>query len=427
MKNKTFNQIQYDRRACIMLSICMLFAILTSFFGAISARLFGNTKVATYIIYAIALIFIYYQIFRIKTTFRKYTSLFLVFTIPLLVLLINYFVFPSSREYFKPNFIPLILEILIWIPVGFFAMYIKNWNCFFDVSKYSPCIIAVMGILGVGVLNFLSIYTYMDISNALLPGFLIGWYLFYKRKSLLNLMSSIIIFILQLLYGSRMSMLSCVIFVIALFATDLIWRKNTKKKDATVIVSVSLIVLLTFIFLISASDYLKVVLGDSRTIQTILSGNFVSSSSRDTIYEYARDIIANQGLGINGLFGDRIMLLQYMPGGSMTTGYVHNIFYEFVIDFGIFLGPVFLFFVFMPFFISLFRKNNVVNKDILIVFFCLIMLRLFVSGSWLVEGQFFIFVFASYNVFLNNRTAHKNVTFSHLSGYRYSRTNKSTL
>ena len=404
MKNKIFDQNQYDKRACTMLSMCMLFAILTNFFGAIFTRILGDSKVATYIIYFLAFIFIYYQIIKIRTPFQKFSRLIIVFIFPILIFLTNYLIFPSSREYFVANMIPLTLEILIWIPVGFFAMYVKNWNWFFKTSKYSPCVIAVMGVLGVGLLNFPNIYTYMEISNALLPGFLIGWYLFYKNNSLLNLASTLVIFVLQLLYGGRMSMLSCVVFVVMLFVVDLIWRKRTQQKNAVSIIIFLAATSLFFVYILSGNNALATALRDSRTIQTILSGNFVSSSSRDTIYEYGRNIIMNQGIKINGLFGDRIMLLQYMPGGSLTTGYIHNVFYEFIIDFGLLLGPVLLAFIFVPFCVSLIRTKDVVNKYVLIFFFCLIVLRLLVSGSWLIEGQFFVFIFVSYNGFTKKGT-----------------------
>ena len=382
-----------------MLSMCMLFAMLTSFFGAIFTRILGDSKIATYIIYFVSFIFIYYQIIKIRTPFHKLSRLIVVFTFPIFIFLTNYLIFPNSREYFVANMIPLTLEILIWIPVGFFVMYVNDWNCFFKLSKYSPCVIAIMGVLGVGLLNFPNIYTYMEISNALLPGFLIGWYLFYKNKSLLNLASSLVIFVLQLLYGGRMSMLSCVAFVVMLFVVDLIWGKRTQKKNAVPMIIFLAVASLFFVHILSGNNALATVLSESRTIQTILSGSFVSSSSRDIIYGYGRIIIMNQGIKINGLFGDRIMLLKYMPGGSLTTGYIHNVFYEFIIDFGLLLGPVLLAFIFVPFCVSLIRTKNVVNKYVLIFFFFLIVLRLLVSSSWLIEGQFFVFIFVCYNGF----------------------------
>jgi O-antigen ligase len=74
----------------------------------------------------------------------------------------------------------------------------------------------------------------------------------------------------------------------------------------------------------------------SRFIQKLLDGTLSEDSGRSEINRIAFDMIRNGGIFGYGFYGDR-----YVIGQTWHYGYPHNIFLEWLIEFGPLLGGVF--------------------------------------------------------------------------------------
>ena len=123
-------------------------------------------------------------------------------------------------------------------------------------------------------------------------------------------------------------------------------------------------------------------------------------NGRETIYELCKAGISKMGFKIGGLFGDRIYLSNYMPVGSYKTNYAHNVFYEIFLSFGWIFGTALIGYILFNSMKTFFSNNYSKDYQISVsFFFSLIFMRLIVSGSFLIEGQFILFLFLLMNRF----------------------------
>ncbi|MGU8312496.1 hypothetical protein ACV3RX_10685 [Clostridium perfringens] len=133
--------------------------------------------------------------------------------------------------------------------------------------------------------------------------------------------------------------------------------------------------------------------GDSRTLEKLLNYELFISNSRNQIYDYANIELMNLGIRMNGIFGDRVALKKYDP----NIVYVHNIFYEVLLSFGFLLGSTFFIIFIVKFLFTIISKKDFMLKQMVIFYFCLIFIRLLVSGSFVIEGDFTILIFLLFN------------------------------
>ena len=88
---------------------------------------------------------------------------------------------------------------------------------------------------------------------------------------------------------------------------------------------------------------------------------------------------------VNGLFFDRILL------SGLDTPYPHNIVYEIMLQFGRLLGSIILFVLGFSI-IKTFLNVDRTSKKLLFVFFMTLMGRFWVSGSYVTEFRFYVFM-----------------------------------
>ncbi|WP_218970391.1 hypothetical protein [Cytobacillus gottheilii] len=132
---------------------------------------------------------------------------------------------------------------------------------------------------------------------------------------------------------------------------------------------------------------------NSYVLSNLLAGEFFSSSSRIHIYEESRAIIGNMGLSMYGLFGDR----------NMSSGvYSHNIIYEILISFGWFFGVIVLTALLTIILKAYFSSSK--NGKLLVVTFSLALFaRYFISGSFVMEQMFYIYVAIMISIIIGNK------------------------
>lgn len=128
---------------------------------------------------------------------------------------------------------------------------------------------------------------------------------------------------------------------------------------------------------------------DSRSVDSLTSGEFQDDNGRAKIYEMAQDLIANGGLLGHGLYGDR-----YAISGRFFWGYPHNIVYELIISFGPLVGVIlmlsFLFWIVRGFWTAATPEF----QEVILV--CFVMsLQLMISNSYLLLPWFWALLAAS--------------------------------
>ena len=137
-----------------------------------------------------------------------------------------------------------------------------------------------------------------------------------------------------LLGGSR----GAIIWVLAVFVLMLPYRWHTMKTREKTIFLLLLIVFTPIVILLYL-NYTQVVQWiiafmsrhgiSSRTITTLLNGEFADMNGRDEIYQITIARIKEGGLWGNGVFGERVVV-----GQKFRWGYAHNFFLELYAAFG---------------------------------------------------------------------------------------------
>lgn len=207
----------------------------------------------------------------------------------------------------------------------------------------------------------------------------------FKEKKPLYFILSAVSFVEILLGGSRGPLLAIAVMLILMYAR---YRKGISKNLRILILFGALVLaLIYFVLGFSGSIALlgtllsKIFGSSSRTIQTLLEGaGALDSSGRDRLYEMAFDMIKNGFWGY-GAYGDR-----YVIGRVFWVGYVHNIFLEFLIDFGWIIGGFFIIKMVLGTLRMLFRCEDD-NWYTLFLIFAIPSIKLFLSGSfWFLEA-----------------------------------------
>lgn len=270
---------------------------------------------------------------------------------------------------------------LIYIPMGFAAYNMQEkrllWKGFYAVSLvcFPLLIYARFALQAAGNTRYDMTFGYIIIVPILL--FL---YYFVERKNIVYLVYSVIGAIALLMYGSRGPFLC--IFAFGLFI--LIFTETIKPRFKVVIIALAFFILYLLVeywgdilnLLVRIADLLHV---DSRTLNLLLSGEMVSHySSRETII---RDSI--QILNRSPLLGCGVASVE-----GVINDYPHNIFIEFLVNYGYFMGSLAIIFLIIVILKGVFNKESELRY--LCIFFVALNMELLVSGSYLKEWIFYV-------------------------------------
>ena len=136
----------------------------------------------------------------------------------------------------------------------------------------------------------------------------------------------------------------------------------------------------------------------TRVYDKIIGGELVSTDTRDWIYEQVGDyILTDKGHIGYGLFYDRVLM------GMEKSSYAHNIIYELLLDFGVYLGSFLLIFLTSLFFINMIKAKGTSSCSMIFAFFCSCVICLFFSSSYLCNSIFWIFVGLMISTFRKTR------------------------
>lgn len=129
----------------------------------------------------------------------------------------------------------------------------------------------------------------------------------------------------------------------------------------------------------------------SRTIELLVSGEGVNSSGRDVLQ---LKLLSNYSILGYGIFGDKVIL---------DGTYAHNVFIEWLTDFGVIFGSV-LSIGFIAFFVKAFRNSKDKLRNSIILFIPSGLIAIQFSGTYLAYSPcFYILLGLCVNVIINNR------------------------
>jgi O-antigen ligase len=119
----------------------------------------------------------------------------------------------------------------------------------------------------------------------------------------------------------------------------------------------------------------------TRIFQYLLEGEFSVSNARSVLADTVVQAIWEKPIFGHGLMGDRVV-----TGGY----YAHNILLEFLCHYGVFIGSFLLVAAFMIPTVATFRSRKKESFHFLLMMTCLVFIKLMMSGSYLLEADFFL-------------------------------------
>jgi hypothetical protein len=308
-----------------------------------------------------------------------------------IILLINLALFPHNFSSIKGVLFQL---VAMSIPSMIYIYSIRDLEVFKNVMFKSSRIVFVFGI----IISFLAIFHIIDIGTysmslsyyMLLPA-ITSFYSIIKYNIALDKFVLYLSLFVILFLGARWPFVCIIVYIVISFILS--EKRFTYKKliSLTIIITILVLSLINIDILIETL-YLKLMnYGiQSRTLLLLMQQN-ISLSRRDLLYSIIFEkILENPILGI-GIAGDRLFI----------GGYTHNIFLEIVSGFGIVIGVPIIFYLFFISYKAI-RSKNINYSEMSLMWFSLGFLPLIISGTYLTEFKFWIFLGIAFRNFQNN-------------------------
>lgn len=305
------------------------------------------------------------------------------------ILYLNSVMFPVTSQYYE-EYAKFFRQILIvFIPCGVLLANVYDFSHAFQLlRKYALYGSTVMMISL--AFDYMHYWEYQYWGVQLSPFVLILFANYMSKRRGIDLIFLLIDIILILL-GGRQS------FIVVVFAGFILYVFDNRKKSVRML-AISAMAVIGGILLISGFyTYIFQVLNSlmnalglhMEALERIADGKLFDTSTRDIIYEYSILSILSNGTKVSGLLSDRYYLRNFGQYTSWIV-YPHNIYLELLIDFGAVLGTAISILLTISVVRNMFIKGDEQRKQMGIVLCTLTMVRLFVSSSFVIEGNFYI-------------------------------------
>lgn len=322
---------------------------------------------------------------------RNKFKLMLTYIVTIFIFLLNYLIFPVNHIHLNELIFPV---FFIALPAFVYSISVNNWDTLKQTMKKAALIVFLFGST-IGILTFAGKTLLDEYSMALSYYMLFPAIIFLdellERYSFKALLVSVISLIVILAFGSRGAIMCITVFVILKlirFNLNLTHLKLIKN----LIVSLTIITMFVYLEIILEFIY-NTLLGfgvNSRSILLFLKED-VHLSGREFIYQEAISAIFEYPLIGLGLAGDRHFT---------ETVYAHNFFLEVLVHFGILFGGILLILVLLLILKAL--STSVKERySMYIIWLSLGFVPLMVSGSYLIEINFWIFIGLITNSLIN--------------------------
>ena len=271
--------------------------------------------------------------------------------------------------------------IIIFFIVGYALDGFDGLEKYMTYFSYMAVLGAVGHVIGT-LLNFGYIHD-MTAAYEFLPMSIYTMYLaLYKKKfayKILALVSGIVIFV----FGTRGPMLLYVIGITVIILRYFLEEKTKRKILLFIIFAIAVLVLIANyeLVLISANNIFEKYGMNNSILNRFLNDSLADDNGRNMLKEIAnRKISENLFLGY-GCFADRKFL----------NTYCHSLYRELWMDFGIFFGTLILvFYLWRAFRLLMMNRKNDFTFAFLIAVYSVAIGKLFLSGSYLEQGEFFL-------------------------------------
>lgn len=314
---------------------------------------------------------------------------------------ISYMIYGDSirERLIRPDFHILYSELLYLflfaLPSLLITSAVRDWDLVVNkLIKISPFIVA-MAIYSWYLVGFRTwgddSMNYMTLSYHVLTAGCVCLAVSFTGFKPVYWIATLVFLFIMIGSGCRGALVCVLLFVILLLVRRVTLHPHSKSSRFIKIACVVLIVSSPFLYMkvfTNITNMFDKIGISSRVIEMLEDNEFLSSNSRDNIRTAIMKGVDDNPFGY-GLYGDRYVTIKYYQEGSE---YAHNVFYEFLADFGVFLGPLFLLLIFY-FCYKCFREYKETNICVALLF--LIpdgLLKLFFSNSYLTDSVFFIFI-----------------------------------
>jgi len=380
---KSDNKIIY----IILLMLLWSQSILLQYIKAFGAKvpMFGNLVSPGITAFAIIMLLL-----SLNTILKNIRLLDLAFwLICAIVVLMNYFIYANNRIFIEESWTKW---LFIYIPMYFIGITL--------IVNLDEKIILALNSVSIFTIFAYVIYTFfigqlsddmlrsgdMFAAYNLLPHICFVTFYALKEKKIMNIIASVIGFITLPLLGNRGSLLCLAIFI-ALYVI-VIYGKNHPFLLAFLIIVGAVILLYTPIFenlILFFKNIAEKNNMSTRVFDQILVNEISDSNGRDKIASVMWKEISENPLIGKGIMADRAAL--------KTNSYAHNIILELFINYGVILGGALFLWIVLWGFKAI--KKSINDYNILCLLFiglCCGLVKLFMSGSYIQEPFFFLFI-----------------------------------
>ncbi|HOI84451.1 MAG TPA: O-antigen ligase family protein [Acholeplasmataceae bacterium] len=346
----------------------------------------NNTQVFTYSYYGVILFLVYIGILNQKVTNKYGIFILLIF---ILVGLTSYGLFPETRMFYLSQDM-----IIIYILVLPLLLYTIDFNINIDIvinkiSRISKWLLP-WSILGLFYLDFDNKINYMVYSYALLPSIMSFLYTFSKNIKLIDILYFFMGLILVILYGSRTVFIVIIAYLLISVLFSFKLNRNINFNKLIVVLLLYTAIFTIFLFLIGQfREY------NTRIVNFLMNGDIFEDQNRVTLYNLLLQHMKQHVFIGNGIFSDRIII--YNITGEFA--YSHNFFIEIYVSFGL-VGFILVTFIAI-YWLAKFLTLNTILKYQFIYLALTFFSRYLVSGSYIEEVNFYLFVCLSYIVLKN--------------------------
>lgn len=300
-----------------------------------------------------------------------------------LLILFSYILYKENQVYIEERLGKIFLYTIPFYFVGLSLRYQSCKKVLFWASLCGVVARFAYQLYSFSYGDFTGTYN-MDAAYKVLPSamFLIVWAL--EERGWRNWLAAIFGMFLVLTYGTRGPMLAVLILLcVGIYIRVL----HSQKRHIRVIFIVSAAIILILFSLPSISTYIFSRLSEwfesvgfsTRLFEFILDGEMAQSSGRDVLLNATITAVGQRPFIGYGIMGDRVI----------CGNYCHNIFWEFMCDFGIIFGSIFFVAVISLFFKGIYHAAKKQSLFFVLAFIIMVMTKLMLSGSYIIEPYFF--------------------------------------
>ncbi len=239
----------------------------------------------------------------------------------------------------------------------------------------------------------------------ILPSVVYLIYWSFERKNPLSIITAALGGLLLLSYGARGPVFVAVVFT-SYYVISFVFRSSS-----IILKMITILVVVSAVYLIISGEelarmaqYLKEKFEgiglSTRVFDLFLEGEIDKDSGRNELYDIVKNSISQNKVFGSGIMGDRV---------ALDDRYVHHLIYEVWCHFGIIFGTgLLVVFLFVPV-KTMFIAPDADIRNFVIMLFCISVVKLFMSSSYLYEQYLYFLVGVCFAISRQRRSYRYNL------------------